>query len=92
MIESQELTDYIKAVIKAIDTATKEAASPNYNKAPDRIVFNVAMVNAKKAEGGFKLWVVNAEGKYAKEEINKLEFEYKNSGSGPKVFFASRSA
>ena len=78
-IDSQELTEYIKAIIKAIDTATKEAGSPNYNKAPDKIAFKLAVVNAKKAEGGVKLWVVNAEGKYEKEEISKLEFEYRNN-------------
>ena len=79
VIDSQELTEYIKAMIKAIDTATKEAGSPNYNKAPDKIVFKIAVVNAKKAEGGIKLWVVNAEGKYEKEEISKIEFEYRNN-------------
>ena len=86
MIESQELSEYVKAVITAIDTATKEAASPNYKKAPATIAFKVATVNTTKAGGGFKLWVVNAEGKYAKEEINRLEFEYKRSDSGGYVF------
>lgn len=91
MIESQELKEYIKATITAIDAATKEAGSPNYNRAPAKIAFKLAIVNAKKAEGGIKLWVVNAGGKYAKEEISKLEFEYENLGGRHSVSFASRS-
>jgi hypothetical protein len=86
VIDSQELTEHIKAVIKAVDAATKEAGSPHYNKVPDKIAFKLAIVNAKKAEGGIKLWVVNAEGKYEKEEISKIEFEYSNNRVGAFVF------
>jgi hypothetical protein len=39
------------------------------------VEFEVAVVNIKKGEGGFKLFVVDASGEYGKESVSKIRFK-----------------
>lgn len=52
----------------------------------DNIEFEVAVVNLKKAEGGVKLYVVGASGKYGKEELTKIKFKIGKTASGAFLF------
>jgi len=69
-IESEELKDLVKSTIEGIEKGLKKG----YSLQGD-IEFEVAVVNVKKAEGGVKLLVVSATGKYDKENISKIRFK-----------------
>ena len=70
-IESKELTDLITTTIDSIQNGTKDKG----HHLKGSILFDVAVVNLEKAEGGLRLYVVKAEGKYASECITKIRFE-----------------
>jgi len=71
-IDSQELSDYVTSTISSVEKSFR--TYPDYElTAP--IKFELAIVNTKRAEGGLKLLVVDASGKYDKEIISKITFE-----------------
>lgn len=69
-IESQELTDLVRSTIEGIEKGLQNG----YSLQGD-IEFEVAIVKMKSADGGVKLVVVNASGKYNKEEVSKIKFK-----------------
>lgn len=70
-IESKELTELIRTTIDSIQNGVKGKG----HHLKGSILFDVAVVNLEKAEGGLKLYVVKAEGKYSSECITKIKFE-----------------
>jgi len=69
-IDSDELKDFVRSTIESIEKGLKKG----YGLVGD-IEFEVAVVNVEKAEGGIKLFVVNASGKYGKEAVSKIKFK-----------------
>lgn len=70
-IDSQELTEYIKGVITAIESATQN----NNHYLSGNVEFDLAVVTTKKGEGSLKLFVVNAGGEIEKEAISRVKFQ-----------------
>lgn len=68
--KSRELSEYITAVAEAVDNGLKDTKFTVSTK--DTIVMELVIVNTKKAEGGFKIFVMEAEGQYNREEISKI--------------------
>jgi len=81
-IDSKELTDLVSSTIDNIEESLKDRKY----RLSKSIDFEVAVVNLKKAEGGLKLLVVGASGKYAKENITKIKFQIEKDFSGGFVF------
>jgi len=77
-IDSKELKDLVGSTIDNIE----ESLKGRKYKLSKSIDFEVAVVNLKKAEGGLKLLVVGASGKYAKENITKIKFQIVKDRSG----------
>jgi len=50
------------------------------------IEFEVAVVDMQKAEGGIKLYVIKAEGKYASENVTKIKFKIEKDLEPIQVF------
>jgi hypothetical protein len=71
-IDSEELRDFVSSTIKSIEEALKGKDKKYYLS--KGIEFEVAVVNIKKGEGGIRLFVVDASGKYGKESISKIKF------------------
>lgn len=78
-IDSEELKELIRSTIQSIE----EGVTEKY-QLKGAIEFNLAVVNVKKAEGGIKLLVVDASGKYSKETISKIRFEIEPTEVRPK--------
>lgn len=70
-IDSEELKNFVSSTIDSIEEGLK---GKNY-RLSGSIEFEVAVVNVKKGEGGLKLFVVDASGKYGKENISKIRFK-----------------
>jgi len=67
-IDSKELQEYIKSSILAVQTGVE---GTNF-KIVKPIEFNT---NTSEGSGGFKIYVVKAEGKLSSEEISHIKFE-----------------
>jgi len=70
-IDSKELQEYIKSSILAVQTGVE---GTNF-KIVKPIEFNLAVTNTSEGSGGFKIYVVKAEGKLSSEEISHIKFE-----------------
>lgn len=70
MEENVELEKFVRSTIESIKKGT-----PDGFKLDGAIEFEIAVVTVKEAKGGFKLFVVNASGKYDKEAISKIKFK-----------------
>jgi len=75
-IDSEELKNFVSSTVESIEEGLK---GKKYNLS-GCIEFEVAVVNIKKAEGGFKLFVVDASGKYGKEDVSKIRFKIEQTG------------
>jgi len=84
-IESEELKDFVSSTIDSIE---KGLEGKKY-RLSGSIEFEVAVVNVKKKEGGVKLYVVGASGKYGKEELTKIKFKIEKDRTG--AFFFGRT-
>ncbi len=81
MDDAKELTEYIDTVLRAIDEGMKN--NNNFYIAPqDKITIELAIINSKKAEGGVKIFVLNAGGKYNKDEISKITIPISRKRTG----------
>jgi len=69
-IDSKELEEYVRATIEGI-----KKGIPKGFYLSESIKFELAVVNVKKGEGGLKILVVDASGKYEKETMSKISFE-----------------
>jgi hypothetical protein len=74
LIESKEIKELVRSVIENVEAGLKEGYEIS-----DNIDFELAVVNVKRAEGGLKLFVVDASAKYTKESINRIKFSIKRS-------------
>lgn len=72
-IDSEELKELVSSTITSIEEGVKD--KENEYQLVGSIEFNLAVVNVKKAQGGIRLLVVDASGKYGKETISKIKFE-----------------
>ena len=70
-IDSEELKNFVSSTINSIEEGLK---GKKY-RLSGCIEFEVAVVNVKKGEGGLKLFVVDASGKYGKENVSKIKFK-----------------
>lgn len=68
---SEELAEFIKSTI----TGIKKGMDGEDFIMVEPIKFNVAVAKMKEAGGGFKIYVVDAGGKYKAEEITRVQFE-----------------
>ncbi len=73
-IDSKELSDFVRSTIDGIEKGLKKG----YELSGD-IEFEAAVVNLKRGEGGIKLYVVDASGKYGKEAVSKIKFKITQS-------------
>ena len=69
-IDSKDLESFVRSTIESIEKGLKEG----YELMGD-IEFEVAVINVKKAEGGIKLFVVDASAEYGKEWLSKIKFK-----------------
>ena len=74
---SDEITEYIQSVIKAI----KNGLAGSDFVAEEPIVLDLAVVNAKKPDGGFNIFVVKGANKYNTSQISRLRFSIKKRKS-----------
>jgi hypothetical protein len=72
-IDSEELRNFVSSTIKSIEEGLK---GEKY-RLSGCIEFELAVVNVKKGEGGLRLFVVDASGKYGKEDVSKIRFKIK---------------
>jgi hypothetical protein len=79
IIESEELKALVVSTIDSIEDGTKDTG----HHLSGAIEFEVAIVSMEKAESGFKLYVVRAEGKYASENITKIKFKIEKDHTPP---------
>jgi hypothetical protein len=70
-IEGEELRSYVNSTIESIEEGLK---GKKY-RLSGCIEFEIAVVNVKKGEGGLRLFVVDASGKYEKENVSKIRFK-----------------
>lgn len=82
IIESEELKNLVSSTIDNIQAGMNDRG----HHLSGAIEFEVAVVSMEKAQGGIKLFVVNASGKYASENITKIKFKIeKDIGDVSKV-------
>lgn len=68
---SDELAEFIKSTIQGI----KRGINDEGFLIVEPIKFDIAIAKIKEGSGGFKIYVVDAGGKYKAEEITKIQFE-----------------
>lgn len=51
-----------------------------------KIKFEVSVVKSKEARTGFKFFIADASGNYAKESISKITFEIAGPGINPQLY------
>lgn len=76
-IDSEELKDFVSSTIDNIE----EGLKGRKYRLSGSIEFEVAVVNVKKKEGGLKLFVVDASGKFSKEGLSKIKFRIEKDRS-----------
>ncbi len=69
---SDELSEYLNSVLKAVE---KGLTGTGF-EAEDPLVLDLAVVNSKKANGGFEIFVVKGEKKYG-EELSRIRITLK---------------
>jgi len=72
-VEGSELEKFIDSTIESI-----RKALPKEGRILGTIRFELAVVTTKSAEGGLKILVIHAGGKYAKEKLSRITFEIGN--------------
>jgi hypothetical protein len=77
MEKSEELEEFVRSTIEGIKKGTPDGFALH---AP--IEFEVAVVKIKEVKGGFKLFVVDASGKYDKEAVSRVKFKIGIKGYG----------
>jgi len=70
-IDSEELKNFVSSTVESIEEGLK---GKKYHLS-GCIEFELAIVNVKKGEGGLRLFVVDASGKYGKEDVSKIRFK-----------------
>jgi len=70
-IDSEELASFVSSTIESIEKGLKDKKY----RLSGSIEFEVAVVNIMKGEGGIKLFVVDASGKYGTENVTKIKFK-----------------
>lgn len=70
-IEGEELRSYVNSTIESIEEGLK---GKKY-RLSGCVEFEIAVVTVKKGEGGLRLFVVDASGKYEKENVSKIRFK-----------------
>ena len=73
VVESKELSEYIRSVIDAAKEGTK---GTGYTIDGD-IILEVAVVNTKKSKDGIKILVVDSKSKYAKGTVSTIRIPLK---------------
>lgn len=79
--EAEELSKYVRSVVEGVSKGVPEGyvlTGP--------ISFKLAVVKERKAEGGFRILVAEAGGKYTSETVSTIEF--KVSKESPPTFIA----
>ncbi len=77
-IDGEELKNFVSSTIDSIEAGLK-GKSKEY-VLNGSIKFEVAVLTAKKGEGGLKLFVVDLSGKKSKESTSKITFEVIDKG------------
>lgn len=80
--DSDELSEFIKSTINGI----KKGIDGHNFVIREPIKFDIAVAKVKEGGGGFKIYVVDAGGKYKAEEITKIQFEIQPSMSNDKKY------
>lgn len=70
--DSTELTEFIKDTLQSIKDGIGGVSGLALNPP---VVFDLAVVKTKEAGGRLRIFVVEAGGKYKKEEISRVRFE-----------------
>ncbi len=73
LVEDSELEKFVQSTIESI-----RRALPKEGRIIGSIRFELAVVTTRSAEGGLKIFVAHAGGKYAKEELSRITFEIGN--------------
>ncbi len=72
MADEEEIEEFIRTFLNGVE----EGLGNKYEVKGD-IDFEIAVAITKKVGGGFKIFVVDAEGKYSKEKLSKVKFKVK---------------
>jgi hypothetical protein len=78
--EKQDIENFIRSFLDGIK---KGVGDDHYIS--DDIEFNLAVVKTKVASGGFKIFVADAQGKYASEKISTVKFKVRPESEGPSL-------
>ena len=76
MEQSEDLEKFVRSTIESIKKGT-----PDGFVLHGPVEFEVAVVKSKEAKGGFKLFVVDASGKYDKEAVSRVKFKIDIKGT-----------
>ncbi|MBO3842210.1 MAG: hypothetical protein FGF48_07325 [Candidatus Brockarchaeota archaeon] len=68
--EVEELSKYVRSVVEGVSKGI-----PEDYVLSGGILFKIAVVKERKAEGGFRILVAEAGGNYASESIHTIEFK-----------------
>ena len=73
---SEELEKFVRSTIESIKKGTPDGFTFH-----GPVEFEIAVVKIKEAKGGFKLFVVDASGKYDKEAVSRIKFKIGTKGA-----------
>ena len=71
--KSAELQEYIASIVKAIKAGMRDSGFD----IQDPIVLDLAIVNSRKPEGGFEIFVVKNKGRYTDSQMSRLKISIK---------------
>ena len=80
--DTSELTTFVKNTLESIKQGIGEIGDLE-----TAVTFDLAVVRIKEAGGKLRLFVVEAGGKYQKEEISRVKFGVRVRSEGPSHAF-----
>jgi hypothetical protein len=76
-----EISDDLKELVSTTIESIKEGLKDRGCSLVNTIDFEVSVIKAKDAKGGFKFFVADASGNYSNESVSKVKFQITGSNT-----------
>jgi hypothetical protein len=76
-----EISDDLKELVSTTIASIKEGLKGKGCSIVNTINFEVSVIKAKDAKGGFKFFVADASGNYSNESVSKVKFQITGSNT-----------
>jgi hypothetical protein len=76
-----EISDDLKELVSTTIASIKEGLKGEGCSIVNTINFEVSVIKAKDAKGGFKFFVADASGNYSNESVSKVKFQITGSNT-----------